>query len=98
MDNIQLFQQLHQQVVVEVVTNSVHTSMDNQVDQVVEVDLLVDPGGSGNTPPVSPPQGNNGGNGDLGTGPVMVLLVERGASSRSCSIWISGGDGGAGAT
>jgi hypothetical protein len=31
---------------------------------------VVDSGGSGNTPPTSPPQGNNGGLGDL------VLLLE----------------------
>ena len=31
-------------------------------------------GGTGNTPPVSPPQGNNGGSGNF-DGPVMVLEV-----------------------
>jgi hypothetical protein len=67
MDQIQFLVQLHQQVVVEVeVRKCTSKSGDGgfMVDQVVE-ELgygvqLAGTGGTGNTPPTSPPQGNNG--------------------------------------
>jgi hypothetical protein len=57
------------------------------------MEVLEYQGGSGNTPPVSPPQGNNGGNG--GTAPLMeevVVEVRRifwCAGSRGSRYWWS---------
>jgi hypothetical protein len=60
---LQYFQQLHQQVVeVEVLDNTkvqVHPGGSGGGGTGFHLD---NPGGSGNTPPVSPPQGNPGGN------------------------------------
>jgi len=57
--------------------------------------------GTGNTPPVSPPQGNNGGAGTVGPYPVTAANAGGGGGATAVGQAASvpkGGDGGAGAT
>ena len=55
-------------------------------------------GGAGNTPPVSPPQGNPGGATGPGSGPIFVGGGGGGAGGTGCSGGPGPGAGGAGAT
>ena len=66
MVQIQFFQQLHQQVVVGGRNQTAGSDWRFWRWWSGTQEL---PGGAGNTPPVSPPQGNNG-----GTGPVLNML------------------------
>jgi hypothetical protein len=64
MDQIQFLVQLHQQVVAVVeylASPSPAGAMVDQEEEEVKIKYGSFAGGTGNTPPVSPPQGNNGG-------------------------------------